>query len=83
MTALFPALGAALYGIRMQGDFANTSQRSAQIAGRLQRLRGQIELEPLTYQGLVDNARSLREILLAEVQQWRTHFESRPLNLPG
>ena len=83
VTALFPALAAALYGIRMQGDFAASSQRSREIARRLRRLRHRIERDPLTYQGLVDKARGVREILLAEVQQWRSHYESRPLTLPG
>jgi hypothetical protein len=83
VTALFPALAAALYGIRMQGDFAASSRRSAGIARRLRRLRSRIEHDPLTYQNLVDRARAVREILLAEVQQWRSHYESRPLTLPG
>ena len=83
VTALFPALAAALYGIRMQGDFAASSRRSGEIALRLRRLRRRIENDPLTYQGLVDKARGVREILLAEVQQWRSHYESRPLTLPG
>lgn len=83
ITALFPALAAALYGIRMQGDFAASSLRSAEIARRLRRLHSRIESDPPTYQGLVDRARGVREILLAEVQQWRSHYESRPLTLPG
>lgn len=83
ITALFPALAAALYGIRMQGDFAASSLRSAEIARRLRRLRLRIERDPATYQGLLDRARGVREILLAEVQQWRSHYESRPLTLPG
>ncbi len=83
ITALFPALAAALYGIRMQGDFAASSLRSGEIARRLRRLRSRIERDPPTYQRLVERGRAVREILLAEVQQWRSHYESRPLTLPG
>ena len=82
VTALFPALGAALYGIRMQGDFGATSERSAQLARRLQHLEVAIARDPLTYERLVDRSRWLRRILLSEVEQWRSHSESRPLALP-
>ena len=83
LTALFPALAAALYGIRMQGDFAATSERSAVIARRLAGLKVAIEGDPLRYDRLVERSRRLSEIMLAEVQQWQLHYETRPLSLPG
>lgn len=83
LTALFPALAAALYGIRMQGDFAATSERSAVIARRLARLKVAIEDDPLRYDRLVERSRRLSEIMLADVQQWQLHYETRPLSLPG
>ena len=82
-TALFPALAAALYGIRMQGDFAATSERSAVIARQLAQLRSAIERDPLSYERLVDRSRRLGEIMLAEINQWRLHYETRPMSLPG
>ena len=82
-TALFPALAAALYGIRMQGDFAATSERSAVIARQLAQLRSAIERDPLSYERLIDRSRRLGEIMLAEIHQWRLHYETRPLSLPG
>ncbi len=83
LTALFPALAAALYGIRMQGDFAATSERSSVIAHRLERLKVAIEMDPLRYDRLVERSRRLSEIMLADVQQWHLHYETRPLSLPG
>jgi|GEM_PF-632357 len=82
-TALFPAHAAALYGIRMQGDFAATSERSAVIARQLAQLRSAIERDPLSYERLIDRSRRLGEIMLAEIHQWRLHYETRPLSLPG
>ena len=82
-TALFPALAAALYGIRMQGDFAATSERSSVIARQLAQLRTAIERDPLTYERLIDRSRRLSDIMLAEIHQWRLHYETRPLSLPG
>ena len=83
LTALFPALAAALYGIRMQGDFAATSERSAVIARRLEALKVAIQADPLRYDRLVERSRRLSEIMLADVQQWHLHYETRPLSLPG
>ncbi|MBB3764607.1 hypothetical protein [Sphingomicrobium lutaoense] len=83
VTALFPALAAALYGIRMQGDFASTGERSSVIAQRLLQLKIAIEADPLRIERLAERSRRLGEIMLAEVQQWRLHYETRPLSLPG
>lgn len=83
LTALFPALAAALYGIRMQGDFAATSERSALIARMLEGLKVALEADPLRYDRLVERSRRLSEILLVDVQQWQLHFETRPISLPG
>lgn len=83
LTALFPALAAALYGIRMQGDFAATSERSAVIARRLESLKVAIDADPLRYDRLIERSRRLSEIMLADVQQWQLHYETRPLSLPG
>lgn len=83
MTALFPALAAALYGIRMQGDFAATGERSAVIARQLEQLKSAVERDPLSFERLIERSRRLGEIMLSEVHQWRLHYETRPLSLPG
>jgi len=83
VTALFPALAAALYGIRMQGDFAATGERSAVIARQLGQLRSAIERDPVSFERLRERSRRLGEIMLSEVHQWRLHYETRPLSLPG
>lgn len=83
VTALFPALTGALYGIRMQGDFSANSRRSRAIAVQLARLRRRMGGEEADYLPLVEYARHVRAILLAKVEQWRAHYESRPLTLPG
>ena len=53
-TALFPALAAALYGIRMQGDFAATGERSSVIARQLEQLRHELLADPLRYERLAE-----------------------------
>ncbi|MCM8556673.1 hypothetical protein [Sphingomicrobium sediminis] len=83
ITALFPALAAALYGIRMQGDFAASAERSDFIARSLGRLKSSMLADDVSYEGLVERSRRLGDIMMGEVDQWRVHFESRPLRLPG
>ncbi|RGP39729.1 hypothetical protein BPTFM16_00002 [Altererythrobacter insulae] len=82
-TAFFPALAAALYGIRMQGDFAATAERSALIARRMKKLHASLESDTLTYNRMVDRVRRLSEIMLSDVQQWQQQYETRPISLPG
>ncbi|WP_265562249.1 hypothetical protein [Sphingomicrobium arenosum] len=83
VTALFPALAAALYGIRMQGDFAGNAERSAAIARQLEHLEHSLGADQPRFERLSERARRLGEIMLADVGQWRLHYESRPLTLPG
>lgn len=83
LTALLPAAGGALYGIRMQGDFAGSAERSRAIRSRLVRLANAIERDPPDYRRLTSRLRRLTEIMLAEVDQWRQLSEVRPLELPG
>jgi hypothetical protein len=83
LAALLPAIGAALYGIRTQGDFCGFAERSRLIANRLGKLRLAMLRDPLDYRRLTARLRRLSEIMLAEVDQWRQLSESRPLELPG
>lgn len=83
VTALFPALAAALYGIRMQGDFAATGERSSAISRQLGKLKHALESDPLSFDRLSERSRRLGEIMLSEVQQWHLHYETRPMTLPG
>ena len=83
LTAGMPALGAAIYGIRMQGDFAGIADRSEVTVVRLDRLRRALKDDPLDYARLIARLRRLAEIMLADVEHWRTTYQARPLALPG
>lgn len=82
-TAAMPALGSALYGIRMQGDFAGVAYRSDVTVARLARLKRALETDPLDYARLVARQRRLADIMLTDVAHWRTTYQARPLTLPG
>ncbi len=83
LTAVLPAMGAALYGIRMQGDFNGVAERSKVTATRLATLhRGLID-DPLDFQRLQSRLHRLAEVMLADLSHWRTTYQARPLDLPG
>ncbi|MBO9518205.1 MAG: hypothetical protein J7493_09075 [Porphyrobacter sp.] len=83
VTAVLPAMGAALYGIRMQGDFAGIADRSTVTVKRLQRLQRALEADGPDFDLLSARLRRLREIALTDVAHWRTTYQARPLTLPG
>jgi hypothetical protein len=82
-TATLPAIGAAIYGIRMQGDFVGIAHRAHTTVARLERLKRAMMNEPTEYVRLNARLRSLADIMLADVAHWRTTYQARPLALPG
>ena len=83
-----PALGAALYAITSQGEFARSSDRSLAMAHELAHLR-EVELpEALaaageTFEELRNVARNVADVMISETNDWNIVFKYRPLNLPG
>ena len=83
ITAALPAMGAALYGIRMHGDFGGIADRSEVTVKRLLRLQRAVEADALEFDRLAARLRRFCEITLADVAHWRTTYQARPLILPG
>ena len=83
ITAVLPAMGASLYGTRMQGDFAGVADRASVMVKRLERLQRAIESDPLDFLRLTSRLRRLSDIMLTDVSNWRTTYQARPLTLPG
>ncbi len=83
VSAALPAMGAAIYGIRMQGDFAGSAERNAALASHLVELRRIVEDEPPGFDGLRRMIRRTAELLTADVSQWARSTRARPLSLPG
>ena len=83
LMAVLPALGASIYGIRMQGDFAGVAFRSQVTVSRLERLKRTMIDDPLDYARLSARLRNLADIMLTDVSNWRTTYQARPLALPG
>jgi hypothetical protein len=83
VSASLPAIGAAVYGIRMQGDFAGAAERNAALAKQLDLLRKIAHEEAPDFDKLRGLIRRTAELLTADVSQWARSTRARPLSLPG
>jgi len=83
LTAALPAFGAALYAIRVQGDFETVAVRSDEMASRLAHIRAAMMADPLDFARLSDRIQRAVAVMSAEQSEWRTLFGTRPLSLPA
>lgn len=86
-TAFLPSLGAAMFGIRVQGEFASTGQRSQAMNRRLSVTRSDlapyIESAPPNMRDLRRNIETAAETMMIEIIDWKFVYSSKPLSLPA
>ncbi len=87
-SAALPAIGASIYGIRIQGDFAGIAGRAFDLAEALRRLKHAVENEASTDEGHIFDhlrhaIRHTAEVMGSELADWRSAQQARPLTLPG
>jgi hypothetical protein len=84
LSAVLPALGAALYGIRSQGDFANIEKRSLAMSEWLKDMAARLETlpTPLSSTLLGNAAEEAAVTMLSELLNWCVIFQGKPLGLP-
>ncbi len=81
-TATLPAFGTAAYGLRVQGDFAGSSARSAATADALTALMEELDTHPsLARTAAIANAAAA--IMLVDLAEWRLTYQQRALEIPG
>jgi hypothetical protein len=81
-TATLPAFGTAAYGLRVQGDFAGSSARSAATADALGELMRELDTHPsLARTAAIGNAAAA--IMLVDLAEWRLTYQQRALEIPG
>lgn len=83
MTAGLPALGAAIYGIRMQGEFATVGERARASLLQLRSLRQTVDTDELSFDLLQRRIAHLAALLTIDIASWRRTYHARPLALPG
>ena len=82
LSAGLPAVGTAIFGIRVQGDFAGTAQRSLSTAARLE----ETAAETTDSVGLTRAADLFEEAaraMLADLGEWQLAHQQRELVIPG
>jgi hypothetical protein len=82
LSAGLPAVGTAIFGIRVQGDFAGTAQRSLSTAARLEATAAEakciVEL-PRAADLFEEAARAM----LADLGEWQLAHQQHELVIPG
>jgi hypothetical protein len=76
-----PAIGAAIYGIRMQGDFARTAERNEALAHALHGLRAVIDAENTGFDTSIRRIGRPSDLLTEDLSSWLQTRHARPL--PG
>jgi hypothetical protein len=82
ISAGFPAIATALYGIRLIGDFEGIARRSERTHRALCKLIDDIQNDPPDLIVLRARARETADAMLGDVASWRPAAESRGLSLP-
>lgn len=80
-SAGLPAIAAALYGIRVTGDFEGAARRSARMSEQLEHLLD--KLQDGSLDSLRETSHRAAEVMLGDVSNWRLVMESRKLDVPG
>ncbi len=87
MTGFLPALGAAFFGVRVQGEFGSTAERSHATAAQLKTLAEKFKALSAAQTPRLETLRLRVEetarAMLMENMDWRMLYISKPLNLPG
>lgn len=83
VSAALPAVGAAIYGIRMQGDFAGIAERSRMLADQLATLRAVIVDDAPGFDTLARRVTRVTGLLTEDLSSWLRTYHARPLALPG
>lgn len=87
LTGVLPALGAAFFGIRVQGEFGSTAERSHATAAQLKSISAKFEAlaaaETPRLSILRERVDEAARAMLMENMDWRMLYISKPLNLPG
>jgi hypothetical protein len=82
LSAGFPALGSAIFGIRVQGDFGGSAARSSATANDLAAYVASLERSDSDLPRMVDLVEGAAATMLADLTDWRQAYERRQLALP-
>ena len=80
VSAGFPALGTAVFGIRFQGDFGGDALRSMATANTLRQIDTELRKD-VTLSRAADLAEQAARIMLSDLDEWRLVNQQRDLSV--
>ena len=80
VSAGFPALGTAVFGIRFQGDFGGDALRSMATANTLRQIETELRKD-VTLSRAADLAEQAARIMFADLDEWRLVNQQRDLSI--
>jgi hypothetical protein len=80
ISAGFPALGTAVFGIRFQGDFGGDAVRSQATANTLRQLEQEL-CKDVSLSRAADLAEQGARIMLSDLDEWRLVNQQRDLSV--
>ena len=80
VSAGFPALGTAVFGIRFQGDFGGDALRSMATANTLRQIETELRKE-VTLSRAADLSEQAARIMLSDLDEWRLVNQQRDLSV--
>jgi hypothetical protein len=83
LSAGLPALGAALFGIRIQGEFTGSAERSLGTSAALEAIRSELVKPGITLSRATDLLEAAARTMFADLGEWRLAYQQRRLELPG
>jgi hypothetical protein len=78
-----PALGTAIFGIRVQGDFAGTSARSLATAQRLEGIAAELDKPDVSLTRAADLVEEAARTMIGDLAEWRLAHQQRKLVIPA
>ena len=82
LTALLPAVGAALGAIHVHGEFQTAGEQSRRTERRLAKIDEFLESEPPDFARLTDRIEHASRVMMADLRDWQTVFSTRRLTRP-
>ena len=83
LSAGLPTIGAALFGIRGQGDFAAAAGRSEATAERLEALAHRLRSRPIDLPMAARAAEDFAATMLDDLDEWHVSYRHRKLAIPA
>lgn len=83
LTVGLPAIGAAAFGIRMIGDFADSARRSHAARLALTEVAARLSSTSGRWSDVQAAAVAASDAMLGDVERWRVAAKARELELPG